>query len=149
MFEWFWTIFSLRAPEKEKISEGVEGCLQRFFSRKGGGGCLLRFFSRGGGVAYRGFFPGGLSKIGGLLIKKTGSLLSRLSVISLLPVFKTSISWENEYSQEIIIFISIVSHLALLWYRGLEQLGNGPLSSSNCVASFLVSKHTLSVSFSW
>ena len=101
----------------------------------------------GGGVAYRGFFPGFLSKIGELLIK-TGSLLSRLSVISLLPVFKTSISSENEYSQKIIIFISIVSHLALFRYRGLEQLGNGPLGSSNCVASFLVSKHTLSESFS-
>ena len=139
MFEWFWTIFSLGSPEKETISEGVEGCLRRFFFSRGGGG-----------VAYRGFFPGGLSQIGELLIKKTtSSLLSRLSVISLLPVFKTSISWENEYSQEIIIFISIVSHLALLWYRGLEQLGNGPLSSSNCVASFLVSKHTLSVAFSW
>ena len=46
------------APEKETISEGVEGCLRRFFSRGGGGG------------AYRGFFPGGLSKIGELLIKK-------------------------------------------------------------------------------
>ena len=50
-----------------------------------------RQFPRGWRVAYRGFFPGFLSKIGELLIK-TGSLLSRLSVISLLPVFKTSIS---------------------------------------------------------
>ena len=45
MFKWFWTIFSLGAPEKETISKGVEGCLQRFF-------------------------PGGLSKIGELLIQK-------------------------------------------------------------------------------
>ena len=51
------------------------------------------FTGGGGGGAYRGFFPGGLSQIGELLIKKTtSSLLSRLSVISLLPVFKTSIS---------------------------------------------------------
>ena len=53
MFKWFWTIFSLGTPEKETISEGVEGCLRRFF-----------FLGGGGGVAYRGFFPGGLSKIG-------------------------------------------------------------------------------------
>ena len=77
----------MRAPEKEKISEGVEGCLQRFFSRKGGGGCLLRFFSRGGGgVAYRGFFPGGLSKIGGLLIKNRFSVEQAFSYFTITGV---------------------------------------------------------------
>lgn len=37
-----------------------------------GGGLLTEVFFQGGGggVAYRGFFPAGLSKIGGLLIKK-------------------------------------------------------------------------------
>ena len=41
----------------------------------------------GGGVAYRGFFPGGLSKTGEFLII-TASLLSKPSVILLLPVFQ-------------------------------------------------------------
>ena len=43
--------------------------------------------SDGERVDYRGFFPGGLSKVGEVLMI-TSYLLSKLSVILLLPVFQ-------------------------------------------------------------
>ena len=41
---------------------------------RGGGGSKRRQFPSGRGVAYRGFFPGGLSKIGELLINTSFSV---------------------------------------------------------------------------
>ena len=41
------------------------------------------------GVAYRGLFPEGLSKIGELIMNITASLLKKLSVILLSPVFQS------------------------------------------------------------
>ena len=49
----------------------------------------MRQFPRESGVAYRGLFPGGLSKIGELIINITASLLRKLSVILLSPVFQS------------------------------------------------------------
>ena len=53
--------------QNEAISEGVRGCLH----------------------IYRGLFPGGLSKIGELIMNITASLLKKLSVILLSLVFQS------------------------------------------------------------
>ena len=51
---------------------------------------------------------------------------------SLYPLNYPKLSWDDEISWDNNFQINI-SHLASLW--GLEQLENGPLRSSNCVAS--------------
>ena len=56
---------------------------------KGGEDVKMRQFPRESGVAYRGLFPGGLSKIGELIMNITASLLKKLSVILLSPVFQS------------------------------------------------------------
>ena len=48
-----------------------------------------RQLQRESGVAYKGLFPGGLSKIGELIMNITASLLKKLSVILLSPVFQS------------------------------------------------------------
>ena len=55
----------------------------------GGGVSKRRQFPRESGVAYRGLFPGGLSKIGELIMNITASLLKKLSVILLSLVFQS------------------------------------------------------------
>ena len=56
---------------------------------RGGGGEVSkrRQFPRQSGVAYRGLFPGGLSKIGQLIINSSFSVEKTISYL-LLPVFQ-------------------------------------------------------------
>ena len=53
----------------------------------GGGVSERRQFPREAGVAYRGLFPGGLSKIGQLIINSSFSVEKTISYL-LLPVFQ-------------------------------------------------------------
>ena len=63
---------------------------RRYNSRKiprGGGGVQKEAISEGVGVAYRGFLPGGLSKIGELLINNSFSVEQAISYFTVWPVF--------------------------------------------------------------
>ena len=53
----------------------------------GGGGVQKEAISEGVGVAYRGFLPGGLSKIGELLINNSFSVEQAISYFTVWPVF--------------------------------------------------------------
>ena len=52
-----------------------------------GGGVQKEAISEGVGVAYRGFLPGGLSKIGELLINNSFSVEQAISYFTVWPVF--------------------------------------------------------------
>ena len=52
-----------------------------------GGGVQKEAISEGVGIAYRGFLPGGLSKIGELLINNSFSVEQAISYFTVWPVF--------------------------------------------------------------
>ena len=58
---------------------------------KGGEDVKMRQFPRESGVAYRGLFPGGLSKIGELIMNITASLLKSYQLFYCHRCFKASI----------------------------------------------------------
>ena len=61
--------------------------LRRATEIPSGGGVQKEAISEGEGVAYRGFLPGGLSKIGELLINNSFSVEQAISYFTVWPVF--------------------------------------------------------------
>ena len=61
--------------------------LRRATEIPSGGGVQKEAISEGVGVAYRGFLPGGLSKIGELLINNSFSVEQAISYFTVWPVF--------------------------------------------------------------
>ena len=63
--------------------------LRRATEIPSGGGVQKKAISEGVGVAYRGFLPGGLSKIGELLINNSFSVEQAISYFTVWPVFQS------------------------------------------------------------
>ena len=61
--------------------------LRRATEIPSGGGVQKEAISEGVGIAYRGFLPGGLSKIGELLINNSFSVEQAISYFTVWPVF--------------------------------------------------------------
>ena len=80
--------------------------------RPGGGGSKRRQFPRGWGIAYRGFFPGGLSKIGELFINNSFSVEQAIGYFAVIGV-----------SKQVLLFALIIFHLrsAKCFFHGLRD----------------------------
>ena len=75
-------------------------------------GCPKGGNFRGGGIAYRGFFPGGLSKIGELFINNSFSVEQAISYFAVTGV-----------SKQVLLFALIIFHLrsAKCFFHGLRD----------------------------
>lgn len=85
-------------------------------------GSKTRKFPKGRGVAFRGFFPGGPSKIGELLINNNFSVELATSYLTLNSCFKTII---------IVCIIHLIYGRSECFFHGLHDIFLIQLSSSH------------------